>query len=90
MHTSDGVNTLNLIDKYFHMNEGSIGDPDMYLGAKLCRTVLTNGVEEWATNLRKYVQNPMKNVDGHLYKENDSKKLANHTNTPFMRAWLQA
>ena len=51
----DGVSTIKIIDKYFQMKEGSIGDPDLYLGAKLRKTRLFNGVEAWATSPAKYI-----------------------------------
>ena len=81
----DGVGALNLIDKYFHMKEGSVGDPDMYLGAKLRKTVLPNGVEAWATSPSKYVQEAVKNVESHLSKEKDGMKLDKRASAPFMR-----
>ena len=81
----DGVGALNLIDKYFHMKEGSIGDPDMYLGAKLRKTILPNGVEAWAMSPSKYVQEAVKNVEGHLSKEKGGMKLAKRANTPYLR-----
>ena len=42
----DGESVLKRLDKYFKLKEGSVGDPDVYLGAKLKRMRLENGV--WA------------------------------------------
>ena len=49
------------------MNPGSIGDPNMYLGAKLRKVVLENGVESWATSASKYVQEAVSNSEAYLY-----------------------
>jgi hypothetical protein len=53
---------LEKLDKYFMMKPGSIGDPDMYLGAKLRKVQLENGVWAWAASSSKYVQQAVKNV----------------------------
>ena len=71
------------IDKYFKMKEGSIGDPDIYLGDKLRKNTLPNGVEAWSTSPRKYVQEAVKNVELHLAKQYDGRKLAKRASTPF-------
>eukprot|EP00978_Attheya_sp_CCMP212_P021100 scaffold61252_cov61-Attheya_sp.AAC.3 len=45
----DGMSILDKVDRFFPMNEGSKGSPDMYLGAKLVREVkLPNGVYSWS------------------------------------------
>ena len=43
------------IDKYFKLNPSSIGDPDIYLGAKLKKMQLENGVWAWANIPARYV-----------------------------------
>ena len=57
------------------MKEGSIGDPDIYLGTKLHKTTLPNGVKAWSTSPGIYVQEAVKNVELHLAKEYDGRKL---------------
>ena len=47
-HAADTA--LHELDRFFKMNTGSIVDPNMYLGAKLGKIVLKNGVEAWATS----------------------------------------
>ena len=44
----DAENFLRRINKYFKINTISIGDPDIYLGAKLRKMKLKNGVWAWA------------------------------------------
>ena len=36
---------LHELDQFFKMKSGSIGDPNMYLGSRLSKVVLENGVE---------------------------------------------
>ena len=43
------------IDKYFKMKPGSIGNPNIYLGATIKKMRLHNGVEAWASSPSKYV-----------------------------------
>ncbi len=47
---------LNQIDKYFPLKLDSVGDPDVYLEAKLTLMQLENGVWAWGLSLSKYVQ----------------------------------
>jgi hypothetical protein len=44
------------LDEYFKMKEGSIKVPTFYLGAKLKKTVLPNGVVAWGMSSSKCVQ----------------------------------
>ena len=50
------------IDKYFPMKKGSISEPDVYLGAKLRKVLLDNGVEAWSFSPAQYVTESVKNV----------------------------
>ena len=43
----DDMAALDRMDKFFMMKKVSIGDPDIYLGAKLCKVQLNNGVLAW-------------------------------------------
>jgi hypothetical protein len=44
------------INKYFKMKPGSIGDPDIYLGATIKKMHLHNDLEAWASRPLKYVR----------------------------------
>jgi hypothetical protein len=50
------------LDEYFKMKEGSIQVPTFYLGAKLKKTVLPNGVVAWGMISSKYVQYAVQNA----------------------------
>ena len=56
------------IDKYFPLKPASIGPPKIYLGAKVTKVQLPNGVEAYAMSMSKYVKEAVRNVDEHLKK----------------------
>ena len=62
----DATKELDKLDYYFKMKSGSVGDPDNYLGNKLKKTVLPNGVEAWGLSSSKYVQEAIANVERYL------------------------
>ena len=62
----DATTTLQEIDKFFQMKPGSIGDPDIYLGGRLRRTRLANGVLACANLSSKYVHEMVQNVAKHI------------------------
>ena len=51
----------------------SVGDPDIYLGAKLRLTTLDNGVKAWGMSPSKYVQQAVVNCAKHLSEKLDNK-----------------
>jgi hypothetical protein len=55
------------------MKKESIGDPDIYLGSKLRKMVLLNGVEAWMMSPAKYVREAVRNVERFLDKEYGTK-----------------
>ena len=64
------------------MKEGSIGDPDLCLGAKLCKVTLPNGVQAWSTSSSKYMHEDVKNLEQYLHINCGGRKLAKHANVP--------
>jgi hypothetical protein len=52
----DPGSPLAKLDEYFKMKEGSIRVPTFYVGAKLNKAVLPNGVVSWGVSSSKYVQ----------------------------------
>ena len=71
----DAETCLKEIDKFFKMKPDSIGDPDIYLGAKLRLVTLCNGRKAWSMSPSKYVQEAVKNVEKHLLNEMKGRKL---------------
>jgi hypothetical protein len=53
---------LAKLDEYFKMKEGSIQVPTFYLGAKLKKNVIPNGVIAWGMSSRNYLHYAVQNV----------------------------
>ena len=73
----------NELGRYFELKEESIGPPDHYLGGKVRKVQLENGVNTWAFSSSQYVQTAVENVEAYL-KSEDSKcwKMSNKADTP--------
>jgi hypothetical protein len=69
----DAMTQLMKIDKYFKLKETSIGDPDVYLGAKLKYHTAPNGVNCWTLSPSKYVREAVKNCEVFLKNNFDGK-----------------
>jgi hypothetical protein len=69
----EALRDMKKIDYYFKMKKESMGDPDIYLGSKLRKVVLLNGVEAWMMSPAKYVREAVRNVERFLDKEYDAK-----------------
>ena len=84
--SEDATSILKQIDKYFKMKKGSIGDPDIYLGAKLKEHTLPNGVKAWGKSPSKYIQEAVKNIETYLAKEGQP-GLKKKITSPFPANW---
>jgi hypothetical protein len=62
----DPMIILDKINGYILLKPSSIGDPDIYLGAKLHQTRLKHGVLAWGLSPSKYVAQAVKNCEQHL------------------------
>jgi hypothetical protein len=62
----DPMSVLNLINGYMQLKPSLVGDPDIYLGAKLKMTRLENGIWVWGLSPSKYVAQAVKNCAKHL------------------------
>jgi hypothetical protein len=72
---------LRWINKFFPMKAGSISEPDIYLGAKVSKVQLENGVLAWALSPSKYVQEAVRNLEEHLEREHNGRKLGKKRTT---------
>ena len=79
----DAETSLHQLDKFFQMKPGSIGDPDIYLGAKLRRAQLPNGVHAWSMSASKYVQENVNNAEEYLGKNFGGRKLSKRVRSPW-------
>ena len=81
--SDNGEATLrNEIGKYFELKEESIGPPSIYLGGKMSKVILNNGVEAWSFSSSQYVKAAVKNVEEYLAKED--RKLPTRAASPFL------
>jgi hypothetical protein len=62
----DAMSVLDQINKYLPLKPTLVGDPDIYLGAKLRETQLPNGVWAWGLSPSKYVNQAVQNCQTHL------------------------
>jgi hypothetical protein len=74
---------LAKLDEYFKMKEVSIQVPTFYLGAKLKKNVLPNGVVAWGMSSSKYVHSAVYNVHEYLVALPGDQKLMKKASVPF-------
>jgi hypothetical protein len=72
--STDAENVLkNQIGRYFFIkDENSVGVPKIYLGNKVSKVTLENGMDAWSFSSSQYVQNAVNNVEAHLKKQSKS------------------
>ena len=56
----------NELGSYFTIKEKSIGPPKQYLGNKVSKVQLLNGIECWSFSSSQYIQNAVSNVEKYL------------------------
>ena len=76
---------VDAIGKYFQIKPESVGSPDLYLGGKVSKMKLPNGVEAWAFSSSQYVQAAVKNVEEYLNKK--GMKLKKGVKAPFTSSY---
>jgi hypothetical protein len=85
VHRDPGI-PLAKLDYNLKMKEGSIQAPTFYLGAKLKKSVLPNGVVAWGTISSKYVHSAVQNVQDYLVVLPGDQKLLNKASGSFAGA----
>ena len=79
----DAITSLNEIDHFFKTKEGSIRDPEFYLGAKLRQFTLPNGVHCWTMSSSKYIQAAVANVQAYHQLHFPSRQWNQRSSGPF-------
>ena len=69
--------------KYFELKPGSVGSPKIYLGGRVRKVELDNGVEVWAFSASQYTIAAIKNVETYLGKQ-DRWKIPKSAETPMV------
>ena len=78
----------NELRRYFHLKEESIGPPTVYLGGRVCKVQLENGVWAWSFSLSQYVQSAIMNVEEYIRKpKNSHLKIPSKAETPLMTSY---
>ena len=78
----------NELRRYFHLKEESIDPPTVYLGGRVCKVQLENGVWAWSFSSSQYVQSAIKNVEEYVGKsENSHLKIPSKAETPLMTSY---
>ena len=78
----------NELERYFEIEGESIGPHDHYLGGKVRKVQLENGVNAWAFNSSQYVQKAVKNVEAYLNSEARKHwKMPNKADTPLTTSY---
>ena len=76
------------LGRYFELKEESIGPPKLYLGSRIRKVQLENGIECWAASSLQYVQAAVKNVEEYLGKDQNPKmKLPTRAETPLQTSY---
>ena len=80
----DAMTIMNKLNGRFRMKDGSVGDPDIYLGTKLKQARLANGIRAWGMSPSKYVQEATETCRKHLTVNFDGQyKLPKSAENPF-------
>jgi hypothetical protein len=69
------MSVMNEINGYLPLKPNSVGNPDIYLSAKLKQTQLPNGVMAWGLSPLKYVVQAVKNCQIHFTEKLNGKYL---------------
>ena len=74
---------LDRTDKFFKMKAGLIGDPDIYLGAKVKPMKMNNGVTAWVISPSRYVNEAVKNCEKWIQENMPEHKHSCRASHPF-------
>ena len=78
----------NELGRYFHLKEESIGPPTVYLGGRVRKVQLENGVWAWSFSLSQYIQSAIKNVEEYVRKpKNSHLKIPSKAETPLKTSY---
>jgi hypothetical protein len=68
---NEAMPVLDKLYKYFILKPSSVGNPSMYLGAKLKLMQMSNGVYAWGMSPAKYIKEAVFNCEKHLKLNSD-------------------
>jgi hypothetical protein len=82
----DATTQMQQINKQFPLKAGSVGDPDVCLGAELRKVTLENGVKAWSISPSKHLEEVVKNVKNvknHLQEKEPGRPWLKKATMPF-------
>ena len=78
----------NELGRYSNLKEESIGPPTVYLGGRVRKVQLENGVWAWSFSSSQYVQSAIKNVEAYIGRpENSHLKIPSKAETPLITSY---
>ena len=78
----------NELGRYFELKEESIGPPTLYLGGRVRKVTLDNGMKAWSFSSSQYVRTAVGNVEEYLNKiDNPKWKLPGKAETPMQSSY---
>ena len=78
----------NELRRYFHLKEESICPSTIYLGSRVRKVQLENGIWAWSFSSSQYVQSAVKNVEEYVGKsENSHLKILSKAETPLTTSY---
>ena len=84
----EAMKVLGKINTYLPLKPDWVGDPDIYIGAKLQQTQLLNGVWAWALSPSKYVNQAVRNCETHIKDHYDGQfSLPKWADNPFSMSY---
>ena len=83
----DSKPTLVNIDKIYQLKEGSLGNPDTYLGGQIYEHLLNDGRKCWRMKSEKYIKNAFQTVEDLLREDRDGLQLKTTANTPIAHTY---
>ena len=87
---SENVESIlrNELGRYFHLKEELISPPKVYLGGRVHKVHLENGVWAWSFSSSQYVQSAIKNVEEYVGRpENSHLKIPSKAETPLTMSY---
>ena len=82
-HKAEAV--LFEVTAFYRAKEGSMKDPEIYLGANISKLQLPDGREVWSSSPRDYVKNAVATVERLLEEDGEGYTLKNNVKDPFPR-----
>jgi hypothetical protein len=72
---------LDDVNLFFHLKPESVGHPNIYLGSKVSKAKLANGIKCWCNSSCQYVKEAIKNMETYL-RETNGRILSSKTRSP--------